>query len=98
MIDALNQFFSPMLETRLFGRTFDFLMAINPVALVPQVWVAITAPSVEGISLATMGLFFAIQLGVAFQGIRTKTTSMFLGMVLSAALSLTIIVVVLVRG
>jgi len=98
MIDALNQFFSPMLETRSFNRVFDFLMAINPVALAPQVWVALTAPSVEGISLTTMFLFFAIQLGVAFQGIRSKTTSMFLSMALSAVLSLTIIVIVLVRG
>ena len=98
MIDALNQFFSPMLETRSFSRIFDLLMAINPVALAPQVWVALTASSVEGISLATMGLFFAIQMGVAFQGIRTKTTSMFLSMAVSAVLSLSIIVIVLVRG
>ena len=98
MIDALHQFFSPMLETRAFSRVFDLLMAINPFALAPQVWVAITAPSVEGISLLTMALFFAIQIGVAFQGIRSKTTSMFLSMAVSAALSLTIIVTVLVRS
>ncbi len=98
MIDTLNRFFEPMLETRLFGQIFDVLMIINPIALAPQVWVAITAPSVEGISLATMGIFMAIQIGVAFQAIRTKTTSMFLSMVVSASLSLAVIVIVLVRG
>ena len=97
MIDALNRFFEPMLETRLFSRIFDILMTINPIALAPQVWVAITAPSVEGISLTTMGIFMAIQVGVAFQAIRTKTTSMFLSMIVSASLSFMVIVIVLIR-
>jgi len=98
VIENLNRLLKPMLETTQFNWVFGILMAINPVALAPQAWIAITAPSVEGISLMTMVLFMVIQLGVALQAVRTKTTSMFLSMLVSAVLSLTIIVAVLVRG
>lgn len=98
MIEALNLRLRPMLETKAFSRIFDILVFINPIALLPQLWAAITAPSVEGISIGMLMIFIAIQVVVSLQGIRIKSTSMFLSMGISAIESAAIIGIVLVRG
>jgi len=98
MIEALNLRFMPMLESKAFSRIFNILIYINPVALAPQVWVALTAQSTEGISIGMLTIFIAIQVVVSLQGIRIKSTSMFLSMAISAVLSATIIAIVLIRG
>ena len=98
MIEALNLRFAPMLETKTFNRIFDILIYINPVALAPQVWVALTAESTEGVSIGMLVIFIAIQIVVSLQGIRIKSTSMFISMAISALESAVIIVIVLIRG
>lgn len=98
MIEALNLRLNPMLETKAFSRIFNILIFINPIALIPQIWSSVTAPNVEGISIGMLAIFIAIQIVVSLQGIRIKSSSMFLSMAISAVESATIIGVVLIRG
>ena len=73
------------------------LIFMNPVALAPQVWAALTAPSVEGISLTMWVIFAFIQTAVIFEGIRVRSALMFWSMLISVFQSITIVITVLVR-
>jgi len=98
ILDALHRTLHHALEHPFFRFLMSILIFMNPVALMPGVWTAFTAPSVEGIS-PIMWVFFAlIQGAVTLEGIRLKSVAMFYSMFASFILSATIIVVVLVRG
>ena len=98
IVDSLNKKIGGLLDHAFFKTVIGALIFMNPVALAPQVWVAFTAPSVEGISLTMWIIFAVIQTAVIFEGIRVRSAPMFWSMLISVLQSTTIIVVVLVRG
>lgn len=98
MMETLHGRLKPLVEARWFEWMMSVVIFANPIAIFPQVLVVFTAPSVEGISLMMWGIFAAIQAAFVFHGIKTKSASVFLSMLVSVLESLTIIVTVLVRG
>ncbi len=97
LMDVLHGYSRPLIEYRPFLTFVSLIFLLNPIALAPQVLTAITAPSVEGISIAMWFIFLLIQGAVMFQGIRIKDASMFVSMLLSMLESVSIIVIVFVR-
>jgi hypothetical protein len=97
-MDSLYLRLQPVVERWLLVRVMSIIIFLNPVAIMPQVWTAIMAPSVEGISSSMWCIFAAIQAAFALQGIRTKTASIFLSMLISFVLSIVIILTVYVRS
>ncbi|MFW0862741.1 MAG: hypothetical protein ACKKL6_04130 [Candidatus Komeilibacteria bacterium] len=97
-MEKLYNTFAFLVEANWFKRVMDVTVFLNPVAIAPQIWSAFTAPSVEGISVGMWLIFAGIQLAFVFQGIKHKSASMFLSMLLSLMETSTIIAVVLVRG
>ncbi len=97
-VDALNGRLRGFLEQKFFKTVVAGLIFMNPVAFAPQVWTALTAPSVEGISLTMWVIFVAIQTAVVFEGIRVRSAPMFWSMLISVFQSITIITAILIRG
>lgn len=97
MMDLLYQAFAPIVETPIFATAFSVLIFINPVALAPQLWSAIKAKSVDGISIPMLLIFLVVQTIMTLYGIQTKSTGMFLAMFLSMLITLGIILAVLIR-
>ena len=97
-VDALNGKLRGFLEHKFFKTVIGALIFLNPVALMPQLWVVFTSPSVEGISLAMWFIFALIQAAVTLEGIRARSAPMFWSMLISMFQSITIVAVVLVRG
>lgn len=98
MMDALHGKFQRFLDHKLFKIIVGALMFLNPVAIAPQVWAAFTAPSVDGISITMWVIFAPIQAAVTLEGIRVRSVPMFWSMLISMLQSMSVIVVVLVRG
>jgi len=98
IVDSLNKKIGGLLDHAFFKTVIGALIFMNPVALAPQVLMAFTAPSVEGISLTMWVIFAAIQTAVIFEGIRVRSAPMFWSMLISVFQSITIIIVVLARG
>lgn len=98
MMDWLYNKLSWLVETDWFKWVVSILILLNPIALAPQVWTTMTAPSVEGVSILMWLIFLGIQTALAFNGIRTKDKAVFVSMFLSVLESLTIIIVVLVKS
>jgi hypothetical protein len=97
-LEALYNFFKPLLEAKWFKIVLDSIIYINPLAIAPQVYTVFTASNVEGIALGMWYIFVAIQIAFVFIGIQTKKLSVFLSMLISFFESLTIIIVVLARS
>jgi uncharacterized protein with PQ loop repeat len=98
IMETLHKRLGPLVEARWFERVMSIVIFANPIAIFPQVLVVLTAPSVDGVSLVMWSIFAAIQAAFVFHGIKTKSASVFLSMLVSVLESLTIIVTVLVRG
>jgi len=97
-VDALNRKLRGFLERKFFKTAVGAVIFLSPVAQALQVWTALTAPSVEGISLTMWIIFAAIQTAVIFEGIRVRSVPMFWSMLISVFQSITIAITVLVRG
>jgi len=85
-------------ESRLFKGLMSTIILLNPVALAPQVWVAITAPSIEGLSLPMFVLFTFIQCAFVLNSVRTKDAPVFFSMLISTLETVTIIVTIVARS
>lgn len=97
-IDRLHELFRPVIEWKHFDSVSGFIALINPVALVPQLFTAVAADNVEGISTGMYWIFVLIQATFALIGIKSKNLGMFLSMVISVLISLAIIVVVTIKS
>ena len=98
MMDHLYQWFKPLVEARWFTMIMDVVIFANPLAILPQVVVVLTASSVEGIALPMWFIFAAIQAAFVSHGIKSKSSSIFLSMLVSFMESVVIIIAVLVRS
>lgn len=98
MMDKLYSVCEPLVEAGWFKWLMGVIILSNPFALAPQVIVAFTAPSVEGISVTMWFIFLGIQTALAFNGIRAKQASVFISMSISVLESLTVIITVIARS
>lgn len=87
------------LETRWCNALIGFVVFLNPIAMLPQLWMAFTAPSeqVAGIAVSTFVLFASIQAAVAGSAIKALDWKLFWSMAISFFQSLAIVAAVLVR-
>lgn len=97
-MDSLYARFKPLVEARWFAAVMSCIIFANPVAIFPQVVVALTAPSVAGIAIPMWCIFAAIQVAFIFHGVRTRSASVFFSMCASFLESITIIAAVCIRG
>ncbi|MFW0838114.1 MAG: hypothetical protein ACKKL5_03885 [Candidatus Komeilibacteria bacterium] len=97
-MSKLYSIFAGLVEANWFTRVMDITVFLNPIAIAPQLWSVFTAPSVEGVSAGMWFIFAGIQLAFVFQGIKHKSASMFLSMLISLIETSTIIITVLVRS
>ncbi|MFH1916625.1 MAG: hypothetical protein ABIJ21_05140 [Nanoarchaeota archaeon] len=96
-VDMLHKRFGSLLDRKGFKRVIGSVLFLNPLALAPQVWTALTAPSIEGISLTMWVIFVVIQIAMVLEGIRVKSSAMFWSMLISVCESITIIIAVFAR-
>jgi len=73
------------------------IILLNPIAILPQLIKAITAPSVEGLSISMFLLFALIQFAFVAVGIQKLDWRMVLGMGISFLQTITIIVIIIIR-
>jgi hypothetical protein len=97
-MDFLHTRMKPLVETHWFEVIMSLIIFANPVAIAPQVLMAFTAPSVEGIAVPMWFIFAAIQAAFVFHGIKTRSASVFLSMLMSFLESIAIIAAVYIRG
>jgi len=97
-MEFLNNKLAFLLESNLFLRLLDMVIYANPLAMLPQLYTAMVAPSVEGVSVGMYLIFVAIQVAISLQGIKVRSMSMFLSMAISALESIAIITIVLMRS
>lgn len=72
-------------------------MFLNPIAILPQLIKAVTAPSVEGISVLMFFVFAIIQLAFVAIGIQKLDWRMFVSMSISFLETVAIIIIVIFR-
>ena len=97
-MEWLYQRFKPVVETRSFQTIMTLVVFLNPLAIFPQLLKVLTAPSVEGITVAMWYVFAMIQIAFIFHGIKTRSASIFFSMSISLLESMTIIATVYIRG
>ena len=97
-MDLLHARMKPLVEARWLEVVMSLIIFANPVAIFPQVLVAFTAPSVDGIAVPMWYVFAVIQVAFVFHGIKTKSASVFLSMLVSLLESIAIIAAVHIRG
>ena len=98
MMNALYSRLESVVEAKWFAVIMSLVIFTNPLAVFPQLLVALTAPDVRAISIAMWFTFATIQLAFVFHGIKTKSASVFLSMLVSFLESVTIIIVVYNRS
>jgi len=97
-MDMVHDWCGSFLHTQWFKWVVSCTILLNPFAELPQMVLALTAPNIDGVSVAMWAIFLAIQVAVMFEGIRLKSQAMFFSMFISAIESLIIIVTVLMRS
>ena len=98
MMDWLNIHTRWLTENKLFDVVIGALIFLNPIALATQLWSMIKSPSVAGVSVLMWCIFGIIQIATALLGIKTKSASLFLSMVVSLIQTLAIITIVVARS
>ncbi len=89
----------PFIETSWCQLLIGLVVFLNPIAMLPQLWTAFTAPAEQltGIAVSTFVLFAAIQTAVALSAIKALDWKLFWSMTISFFQSIAIVVAVLVR-
>jgi len=85
------------LNSKWFNWIVGMIILLNPIAILPQLIKAITAPSVEGLSISMFLLFALIQFAFVAVGIQKLDWRMVLGMGISFLQTITIIVIIIIR-
>ena len=98
LMELLHEQCKSLINARWFELVMSLIIFANPVAIFPQVLVAFTAPSVDGIAVPMWYIFATIQVAFVFHGIKTKSVSVFLSMLVSLLESVAIIAAVYIRG
>jgi len=98
VVDTLSLEFRNFLEYKFIKKIIGGVIFLNPVAQLPQLWLVLTAPNIEGISLFMFVIFACIQIAVMLEGIRVRSAPMFWSMLISVIESITIITAILIRG
>ncbi len=96
--DKLYNILRHVLEWKHFDRVTGAIAILNPIALLPQLYTVATSDDVGGVSIGMFSLFFLIQCVFALVAIKGKNIGAFVGMALSALLSMTIIVLVVLKS
>lgn len=96
-MNSLYGLAKPLIETRCFVVLTSIIIFANPLAILPQVILVITAPNVQGVALPMWYMSATIQATFVLHGIKTKTPSIFFAMLISLIESITIISVVHIR-
>lgn len=89
----------PFIDTTWCQILIGLVVFLNPVAMLPQLWTAFTAPpeQLAGIAVSTFVLFAAIQTAVALSSIKALDWKLFWSMTISFFQSIAIVVAVLLR-
>ncbi len=98
LMNLLYWWCKPLIEARWFEILISLIIFANSIALIPQVVMVFTAPSVEGIAVPMWFIFLAIQSAFTFYGIKVKDASIFFSMFASFLETATIITTVYVRS
>lgn len=88
------------LDTPLGNFVLGVVVFLNPVAMLPQLKIAVLAPAEQlaGVSVGTFILFVFIQVAVASSAVKAMDWKLFFSMAISAVLTLAIVFFVVVRG
>jgi uncharacterized protein with PQ loop repeat len=96
LMKAVYEFFHPVVESSWFAiASYGFLL--NPLVLLPQLNSVIRAKDLSGISLVTFWGFVLLQVLTFFVAIAAKNFPLFISMIFSLIITLTIIGVTIWR-
>lgn len=79
------------LESRWFGWLYGMVVALNPLAMLPQLLEVLNTRQVEGISVSMFMIFWLIQVTVALGAIRVLDWKLWLSMTISVLETSTIV-------
>lgn len=96
-IDRVHSALSPVVNARLFDWVSGATSFLNPLALLPQLWLVIKQQNVEAISVAMWVVFVVIQGTFLLVGVKSRNTGVFVSMLLSMLISLSVILVVVYK-
>ncbi|GEM_PF-2887951 len=98
LMNALKQLFQPLFQAVFYKTVIEKMAYLNVAAIIPQTWVAWTAPSTAGISAGMWVVFAFIQVVFLLEAVKHDSRSMAGSMLLSIPQSLSIVVAVWIRG
>lgn len=85
-------------ENKYFDSIIGFVSLANPISLLPQLYVLVLATQVAGISVGMWIIFVFLQLSFSLVGIKQKNMGMFISMFTSMLISLSIIIIVMLKS
>ena len=98
LINILNLKSQRLFKSSFFGFVMSAIVLANPLAIAPQVYSAIFANNVEGISILMYVMFSVIQTSFILKAIQHKDKIFFISMFISTLESISIIIIVLIRS
>ena len=97
-MDFLYAKTKPIVEAHWFEMVMTLVVFLNPLAIFPQLFTVLTAPSVQGVTVSMWYVFAVIQTAFVFHGIKMRSASIFFSMLISLLENIAIITTVYVRG
>lgn len=85
-------------NNKYFDSTIGFVSLANPISLLPQLYVLVLATQVAGISVGMWIIFVFLQMSFSLVGIKQKNLGMFISMFTSMLISISIIIIVLLKA
>ncbi|MFH1631689.1 MAG: hypothetical protein ABIA47_01520 [bacterium] len=93
-IDKVARRLKLVIEWKYFDAVSGTVSLANPVAMAPQLWATIVSDNVEAVSVGMWWLFVAIQTTLALVGVKSRNLGLFISMVISILMSISIIAIV----
>ena len=98
LIERLQKFFSPVTDKKWFTPLTGVMSLANPFALLPQLYNCIMLESIAGVSAFMYVIFAILQVVFALVAIKARNLWMFLSMFASVLISLTIVILTIIKG
>lgn len=98
LIERLQKFFKPITGWGHFDTVSGAVTLLNPIALLPQLWGVIASENVEAVSIGMWVIFALLQCVFALIAVKGRNLGMFVSMLISIFISVSIATIVLLKA
>lgn len=96
-METFFKFFDPVVQNKYFSSISGFISLLNPFAMLPQLWSCIVLDKIVGVSAPMYVLFALMQVVFALVAIKARNILMFISMVASIVISISIVIITLIK-